>query len=916
MVLLPRLRSRLALLLLLSATAARAVGVAEQVEAIEDRYGNTPKQALELLAPLQTPARLAGGRDLAIFLGAWGYAHGVLNKLSVADAAIAELKDIGEREHEPSALALAYALKANMLQFAGQLPAAARWISQAVPLARQSDSAALRYWVMMSAGDLAAALGQAKPALAHFRAAQDAAQAQRNPRRQAQAVIAATPVLMVAGRPADAIAQAELALQLARQAKQPNLELAAHVLQGLAAELAGQPQRQQAATSAARLLAQSLDAKAWQEAARGVNAQAGGPLWYASDMAARLDLATMMLGTGQYEAALQQAARVELAAHAQRDRAASATAAIVHGMAQLGQGLREPGVELADVGIAQLRALPNARSELLVWLHRYADLLDRSGLENQALSRTREALLLEAEQLRSDRIETVVELQRKSSDEENRRQLEALASENALQAAALKRRQSEVLLALALLAVLAGGALLSLWLYLRMRRFNRQLLQHQAELEYAITHDRITGLPNRTQLERDTVAQEGVPDSAYLGIGIQIKRFGLIIGSLGHENGDRLLTQVAERLQQALEPLPGRLYRLDGLSFACVVAGVREDAEAEAILDRLVRAVETPFHVAQQDLLVNLCLGAAMYPRHADKVAAVARLSQLAVRAAREQPGNSYRLFDEAMAEQQRALLRMEARLAQALERGELQLHYQAQRDLSNGALLGFEALLRWNSADGPVSPAVFIPLAEDTGQIIEIGRWVLRQACHQARAWADAGLGQPMVAINVSPRQFQHPGFLDSVREALAESGVAPAQIELEITEGAVMGDAEATIRSLHALRALGLQLAIDDFGTGYASLAYLRRFPLNRLKIDQSFIRPLGSQGEDVAIVEALIHLSHSLGLHVVAEGVELAAQEDCLRRLGCDAMQGYLFARPSPAEAATALLQSYQVPADFLS
>jgi len=210
------------------------------------------------------------------------------------------------------------------------------------------------------------------------------------------------------------------------------------------------------------------------------------------------------------------------------------------------------------------------------------------------------------------------------------------------------------------------------------------------------------------------------------------------------------------------------------------------------------------------------------------------------------------------------------------------------------------------------VSPAHFIPLAEETGLIVRIGAWVLRQSCLQAKAWADAGLGAPVVAVNISPRQFNHPEFMTTVRETLAETGVDPAQIELEITEGSVMDDAEASVARLHALRALGLQLAIDDFGTGYASLSYLRRFPLNRLKIDRSFISQLGASEQDDTIVRTVIELAHSLGLSVTAEGVETPAQQSLLDGWGCDIVQGFLHSRPAPAAAATTLLMSDRQPA----
>jgi len=226
---------------------------------------------------------------------------------------------------------------------------------------------------------------------------------------------------------------------------------------------------------------------------------------------------------------------------------------------------------------------------------------------------------------------------------------------------------------------------------------------------------------------------------------------------------------------------------------------------------------------------------------------------------------------------------------------------------LSDGAIRGFEALVRWRDGDTMVSPAQFIPLAEESGLIVRIGAWVLREACRQAKAWADAGVGAPKVAVNISPREFNHPEFLARVRETLRETGVDPAQIELEITEGSVMNDAEASIAQLHALRALGLHLAIDDFGTGYASLSYLRRFPLDRLKIDRSFVTQLNSSAQDDTIVRTVIELAHALGLSVTAEGVETLEQEDALARWGCDVVQGFLRFRPVPAAMATALLEN---------
>jgi EAL domain-containing protein (putative c-di-GMP-specific phosphodiesterase class I) len=310
--------------------------------------------------------------------------------------------------------------------------------------------------------------------------------------------------------------------------------------------------------------------------------------------------------------------------------------------------------------------------------------------------------------------------------------------------------------------------------------------------------------------------------------------------------------------------------------------------------------------VQRQQLAVTLSIGAAEYPRHGAQTSDVAKAIQLAMRQAQGQPGNSAVVFTEGLLADQQDRLQLEARLVQALDRGELELFYQAQCDLRTRRLSGFEALLRWRSPEGLIPPDRFIPLAEESGLIVPIGRWVLQQACRQARAWHDSGLGMPVVAVNISPRQFQHPGFMATVREALDSAGVDPHFIELEITEGAMMDDAESTIAKMAELRALGLHLAIDDFGTGYSSLAYLKRFPINRLKIDRAFVRDLGQDEGGAAIVQAMIQLSHSLGMTVVAEGVEDASQEACLRDWHCDVMQGFGYARPQPVREATAFLE----------
>jgi EAL domain-containing protein (putative c-di-GMP-specific phosphodiesterase class I) len=392
---------------------------------------------------------------------------------------------------------------------------------------------------------------------------------------------------------------------------------------------------------------------------------------------------------------------------------------------------------------------------------------------------------------------------------------------------------------------------------------------------------------------------------------LSVKQFGLIVGSVGHQLGDTLLCQIATRLDDAATRDGGRLYRIDGVTFGAIYRFGGDVPRLNRALEALTESMDMPFEIGHQDLMVSIGVGASEYPKDASNHDEVARLAELAKLQAQAEPGNSHVIYDARIGEGQRDKLRMESRMKKALESGDFEVFYQGQRAL-RGGIKGFEALLRWHDDGKMVSPAHFIPLAEETGLIVRIGAWVLRQSCLQARAWADAGLGAPVVAVNISPRQFNHPEFMTTVRETLAETGVDPAQIELEITEGSVMDDAEASVARLHALRALGLQLAIDDFGTGYASLSYLRRFPLNRLKIDRSFISQLGASEQDDTIVRTVIELAHSLGLSVTAEGVETPAQQNLLDGWGCDIVQGFLHSRPAPAATATALLMSDRQPA----
>jgi diguanylate cyclase (GGDEF)-like protein len=780
---------------------------------------------------------------------------------------------------------------------AGQVRSAFGWIEAAVPLARASASPDLQYWVYMTAGELANANGQIDEGARRFEGAAEAAQLIDNPRREAQALLALIPMRVVLGEPVQALRLAKRVRDRAALAQDRSLAVAAWVMEALAAEALPDPAHAASARREATALMRTLPAPA-----ATVNSQAGGEGWLNTETEALLTLSTLHLAAGHFSTARDLAQRSHAQAMARDDQAHTARALVNLGLADLGAGRTAAGMRTAAEGLALLEQ--RARdAELLVQMNRYVAALERSGQTAEALLRLRESLVLETDLARRDRANTVLTLQRESSLQRQQREMERLQHDNALQSAQISRRATELTLSLLLAAALGAGGIAAWRLYLRARHSNRQLAQSNATLAHASTHDAVTGLLNRRAMEADTEALAGRP---YVCVSLSVKQFGLIVGSVGHQLGDTLLCRIAERLDEQVQRHGGRLYRVDGVTFGAIVALDEPSTLLTPMLVALAGTMETPFEIGNQDLIVSIGQGAAQYPKDAATAHEVARLAELAKLQAHAEPGNTHVVYESRIGESQRDKLRLEARMQKALEQGDFELFYQAQRDAS-GSFSGFEALLRWRDGDTMVSPAHFIPLAEETGLIVRIGAWVLREACRQARAWADAGLGTPKVAVNISPRQFAHPDFLAMVRETLRDTGVDPAQIEVEITEGSVMTDAEASIAQLHALRVMGLKLAIDDFGTGYASLSYLRRFPLDRLKIDRSFVTPLGSSADADTIVRTVIELAHCLGLSVTAEGVETPAQEALLRSWSCDVVQGFLHSRPGPAAGATALLQA---------
>jgi len=433
---------------------------------------------------------------------------------------------------------------------------------------------------------------------------------------------------------------------------------------------------------------------------------------------------------------------------------------------------------------------------------------------------------------------------------------------------------------------------------------------HQDELARQANHDSLTGLPNRNLLwdRIDGVCARTLRYGNFAAIAfLDLDNFKLVNDSMGHTLGDHLLRAVAARLQAALRTTD-TVARQGGDEFVLVLSDQKTEQQVAAELERIVQSFVKPFSIDGRDVFITASIGAALYPQDAKDPESLMKSAELAMYRAKESGRNSYQLYTLEMQTRVTERLALESKLRQALARGEFELHYQPQVGLDDNRVFGCEALIRWKQPElGMVSPARFIPLAEETGLIVPIGEWVLRTACRQCKAWQDAGLPAIAVAVNISARQFREKNLLQLVAAILAETGLAPAQLELEVTESVIMQDAQQVIASLQAFRDMGVRLSVDDFGTGYSSLSYLKRFPVDRLKIDQSFVRDLCTDADDVAIAQAVITLGHTLNLRVIAEGVETPEQLAFLRRHQCDEIQGYLFGKPMPAEDFGKLLQS---------
>jgi len=435
-------------------------------------------------------------------------------------------------------------------------------------------------------------------------------------------------------------------------------------------------------------------------------------------------------------------------------------------------------------------------------------------------------------------------------------------------------------------------------------------ITYEQQLEYHATHDGLTGLANRSLLNDriDQAIARARHGQRLVGVLLlDLDRFKLINDGFGHLPADNLLRAVSERLSSCVRDTD-TVARLGGDEFVVVVTDI-EDADDVAIVGaKILRTLAQPLTVEEKEVFVTASIGIAMYPRDGEHGESLLRNADMAMYRVKEHGRNNYRFYAPEMSHMALDRLDMEGNLRRALERDELLVYYQPILSLSTGQVVGAEALLRWNHPRiGMIQPPEFIPLAEETGLIIQLGDLVLHQVCQQIRSWQEAGLPDLRVAINISARQFRQENLAEHVCHVLEKIGIKGSSLEFELTESMVMHDMENTLVTLRELKALGASLSLDDFGTGYSSLSYLKRFPIDTLKIDRSFVRDINADSDDAAIAHAVIAMAHSLGLQVIAEGVEDEAQLELLRGYQCDRFQGYLFSRPVPAEEFTLILQS---------
>ena len=467
------------------------------------------------------------------------------------------------------------------------------------------------------------------------------------------------------------------------------------------------------------------------------------------------------------------------------------------------------------------------------------------------------------------------------------------------------QESSQFSLATQHIATVFGLLFLGLIYYLVYREAT---VRRQAEekLRIVATHDPLTALPNRTLLHErlsHALAKAQRHDRQLAALFIGLDRFKKVNDTLGHETGDALLQVAARRLYDCLRETD-TMARQGGDEFVVLMDELNDREPISRVSQRILDAVAQPFTLEGRELHIGASIGISVFP---DDGRTLLRNADVAMHRAKEKGGNRYQFYSAQLDNHSVERLALESGLRRALEREELTLHYQPKVNIASGLISGMEALLRWQHPElGSVPPTRFIPIAEETGLIVPIGAWVLKTACAQTRAWQRQGVRRFSIAVNLSPRQFAAEGLLDDIKSALAESGLEPSDLELEITESMVMDNPDQAIDVLRQVKALGVRVAIDDFGIGYSSLAYLKRFPIDTVKVDRSFVEDIPADENSMAIAQAVIAMAHSLHLKVVAEGVESEGQLSFLRGEGCDDIQGFYFCEARAASQISGMMR----------
>ncbi len=464
----------------------------------------------------------------------------------------------------------------------------------------------------------------------------------------------------------------------------------------------------------------------------------------------------------------------------------------------------------------------------------------------------------------------------------------------------------------ATLALFVSIAMLSLACFLVVRRVVMTTIEENRSLAL---YDSLTGLPNRRRYQErleKAIARAESTGELVANCFIDLDGFKRVNDTLGHRAGDQLLMQVARRILTVVRPSDwfGRpstdsnegdvpVSRLGGDEFTLILTGMTVEQDVGRVMRRILDVLSEPFSLDGQEVRVTASIGIAIYPNDGEDVDSLLRNADTAMYSAKNHGRNSFQYYSSAMNEESESKLELERRLRRAIANEEFILCFQPVRETKTGETHAAEALIRWQDPElGLIAPDEFIPVAEETGMIVEIGSWVLRTACEQARRWQKAGFRPIRIAVNVSGHQIRRREFVEEVAATLRDTGLSPQDLELEITESTIMQEDEATDRAFVELDELGVSVALDDFGTGYSSLSYLRRFPIHRLKIDRSFVARIPNDPEDMAVTAAIVAMAHQLLLPVVGEGVETIEQAQSLTEIGCDELQGYLFSRPLDA------------------